>query len=246
MEQRQSLCDCIEREIKYVSVGNTIALREKLVPFAPLLIEQHYLKKGVTDLCAWGLGRACLLEAPPKAFVPSHGRIRKITHPDGSLAFLIQLKGKIPEHLACPGLAANSDDQVRIELSTPIPEDLFTSLLETCVNGTLIKRRYKIPEEKLSITVEIDEMLAAGRNHSIRAQSIGFFTADVEYQTKTQYELLRENRSVEILSYFTPLIEKKELKKALKNTSIAVHGTEKLCVLFEKCNVPYWRSEYAI
>jgi hypothetical protein len=225
-------------------MGDITTLRKKLELFAPLLIEQHYLMEGVTDLCAWGLGRACLLESPPKAFVPSRGRIRKITQPDGSLSFLIQLKGKIPEHLVCPDLSPNIENQVRIELSTPIPEELFASLLSTCVNGTLIKKRYKIPEDTLGITVEIDEMLAAGRSHSVRNHSIGFFTADVEYETKTQYELLTENRSIDILNSFTPLEAKRELRKALKNTSIAVNGTKKLCDLFDRFKVPYWRSEY--
>jgi hypothetical protein len=185
-----------------------------------------------------------LLETPPKGFVPSRGRIRKITQPDGSFSFLIQLKGKIPEHLVYPELSADTEKKVRIELSTPIPEDLFASLLSTCVNGTLIKRRYIIPEEKLSITVEIDEMLAAGRNHLIRSNSIGFFTADVEYETKTQHEVLVENRSIDILKSFIPLDANKDLRKALKNTSVAVNGTERLCTLFDRFKVPYWRSDY--
>jgi len=234
----------VEREVKFLFLGEIPSLRKRLSPSAPLLIEQHYLKEGVTDLCAWALGKACLLENSPKGFLPSRGRIRKITEPDGSLSFLIQLKGKIPEYLICPELPPNDENKVRIELSTPIPEDLFASLLSTCVNGTLIKKRYAIPDEKLGITVEIDEMLAAGRNHLIRAHSIGFFTADVEYGTQTQHSLLLENRSIDILKSFMPLDAKKELRKALKNTTIAMNGTEKLCALFDRFKVPYWRSEY--
>jgi hypothetical protein len=243
-EQRQSLRECVEREVKFLFVGEIASLRKKLSRVQPLLIEQHYLKSGVTDLCAWALGKACLLENPPEGFVPSRGRIRRITEPNGSLSFLIQLKGKIPEHLVYSELPPNEDSQVRIELSTPIPEDLFASLLSTCVNGTLIKKRYAIPEEKLGITVEIDEMLAAGRNHLIRANSIGFFTADVEYTSQAQHALLVENHSIEILQSFMPLDAKKELRKALKNTTIAVNGTEKLCALFNRSKVPYWRSDY--
>lgn len=243
-EQRQSLRECVEREVKFLFLGEIESLRKELAAISPLLIEQHYLKEGVTDLCAWALGKACLLENPPKGFVPSRGRIRKITQPDGTLSFLIQLKGKIPEYLVYSDLPPNDENQIRIELSTPIPEDLFASLLSTCVNGTLIKRRYAIPDKKLGITVEIDEMLAAGRNHLIRANSIGFFTADVEYHNQTQHTLILENRSIEILKPFMTLDSKKELRKALKNTTIAVNGTEKLCALFNRFKVPYWRSDY--
>jgi len=246
MEHRQSLSECVERELKFLFMGDIATLRKKLARFEPLLIEQHYLKEGVTDLCAWALGSTCLREAPPKAFVPSRGRIRKVTLLDGTISFLIQLKGKIPEHLVNPLLAYDDKAKVRIELSTPIPEDLFSSLLCTCVEGTLAKRRYKIPDSQLGITVEIDEMLAAGPNHLIRSQTIGFFTADVEYETPTQHNLLIEKNSVEMLTSFFPLNTNKELKKALKNTTIALNGTGKLTSLFNRFNIPYWRSELLI
>jgi hypothetical protein len=241
---KNPLNDYIEREIKYFYTGELFDIQNALNGKVPTRVEQHYLCQELTFEAVSFLEPLCLKEPLPKGFKPSTVRIRKLTK-NNYTTFFLELKGTLHKKRTLPTTLVDPDPEqpkVRIELSVPINEISFSNLQNNFIVGTIIKNRYELPIKSLGLVAEVDQLLIAGSIEQIRNKTLGIYTADIEFQSRKQHDILLSKENCALPSGFVPITIFKKVKKSLKNIVISTKGTGNYTNIFKEFNITYWET----
>lgn len=213
--------DCIEKEVKYLYCGDSQRLNQLVSEHGQAHhILQYYLSDNLFMLSKFFLEQVHFSEPFPEEFIVSRLRVRRITH-RGTTTFLLQLKGIAPaSHVTQGDLNYES---VKLELGTVIDRQLFDNLVESYAIGSVSKTRHLVPIRELGLTAEIDFIETCGP----KKQPARIITADVEYSSQEQFEMLMRPEKVDTLHGFVPVAEDCVLRSAFKNAALATDGISK-------------------